>query len=172
MHLVQGRSRSEVIGWYFGEYPEIRRFVDRHIEAGSCAEAVAELRSAREKRHRWLLEQHGDIPTPERNSDFDWMDEFRIRPKETAALPAPAENAVALNKPKPTNLAVLQWIRDRITSWPDDKPAPSEGDDWDAARQHFAHGLTRDEFRAVRNSETPGAWRVQGPRKLWGQVKN
>lgn len=76
------------------------------------------------------------------------------------------------NKPKPTNQAVRQWMRDRVASWPNDKSTPSEGDDLDAVQQHFAPGLSRDEFRNVRKSETPRGWRKQGPRKPWGQVRD
>jgi hypothetical protein len=117
--------------------PEIKRWVDRSIEAGTCADAKAELRSKNEEFRQWLHEQREDLPMPERNPDFDWMDEFRMKPRETSALPAPAKNAVGSDKPRPTNQAVRQWVRDRVTSWPDDKSTPSEDDDWNAARRHL-----------------------------------
>jgi hypothetical protein len=169
MHEIERRPRLEVIAWYFAENPEIKRWVDRNIEAGTCADAVAELRAKREDFCRSLNEQREDLPRPERNPDTAWMDEFRMKPIVFPAAPAPAKNVV---KPKPTDLAVRQWMRYHVASWPNDKPAPSEDDDWDAVQQHFAPGLSRDEFRNVRREETPPGWRKQGPRKPWGQVKD
>jgi hypothetical protein len=172
MHAIVGRSRPEVIAWYFAENPEIKRWVDHSIEAGTCADASAGLRAKKEEFRRWLHEQREDLPRPERNPEFAWMDAFRMKPIEISALSAPAKNAVGPNKPRPMNPAVRQWMRDRVASWPDDKSTPSEGDDWDAVQQHFAPGLSREEFRNVRSAETPPEWRKQGPRKPLGQVKN
>jgi hypothetical protein len=76
-------------------------------------------------------------------------------------------------KPQPTDRAVREWFKNRVDAWPDDRSAPSEDDDWLAITQHFAPGLTRDEFRIVRNDKdvTPPEWRTQGRRLLWGKVK-
>ena len=167
MRAIVGRSRLEVIAWYFAENPEFERWVDRSIEAGTCADAIVELRAKKEERQ--LHEQREDLPTREPNPDFAWMDEFRMKPIVIPAPRAPAKNVV---KQKPTNSAVRQWMRNRVASWPNDKPAPPESDDWDAVQQHFAPGLSRDEFRNVRSELTPPEWRKQGPRKPWGQVKD
>ena len=172
MHAIEGRSRLEVIAWYFAENPEFKHWVDHSIEAGTCADAIAELRAKKEEFRRRLQEQREELPTREPNPDFAWMDEFRRKPKEIATLRAPAKKPLALTKPRPTNPVIRQWMRNRVASWPDDKPAPSEGDDWDAVQQHFATGLSREEFRKVRSAETPSEWRKQGPRKPWGQIKN
>jgi hypothetical protein len=170
MHEIVGRSRLDVIAWYFAENPEYKRWVDRNIEAGTCADAVAELRAKNEEFRRWLQEQREDLPPHEPNPDFAWMYELRMKPREISAAPAPAKNAAA-DKPRPTKPALRQWWLGRVASWPDDKPAPSEDDDWDAVQQHFAPGLSREEFRNVRREVTPPEWRKQGPRKPWGQVK-
>ena len=106
MYEIVGRSRREVIAWYFAENPEFERWVDRSIEAGTCADAIVELRAKKEEFRRSLHEQREDLPRPERNPDFDWMDEFRMKPREISALPAPAKNAVGSDKPRPTNQAV------------------------------------------------------------------
>jgi hypothetical protein len=172
MRAIVGRSRLEVIAWYFEENPEFKRWVDRNIEVGTCADAIVELRAEKEEFRRRLQEQREDLPTRQPNPDFAWMDEFRGKPKEIATLRAPAKNPLALTKPRPTNPAVRHWVRDRVASWPNDKPAPSESDDWDAVQQHFAPELSRDEFRNVRKSETPPEWRKKGPRKPWGQLKD
>lgn len=75
------------------------------------------------------------------------------------------------SRPRPTDPAVRQWFRDRVAQWPDNKPAPSEGEDQQAIAVYFAPGLTRDEIRLVREDETPEAWRKQGPRPPWGIAK-
>ncbi len=167
MHLVQGLSRSDVLAWYFGEYPEMRRFVDRHIEAGTCDAAVAELRIESEKFRQWRIDQMGPIHSSPRS---EWMKPFRMEPKE---IPTRAKiELTASQKPKQTNLAVRKWMEDRVSNWPDNKTPPSEQEDWEAVRRHFESGLTRDEFRIVRKDLTPEEWRKQGPRKLCGRVKN
>jgi hypothetical protein len=167
MHAIAGRSKLEVIAWYFAENPELKRWADRNIEAGTCADATAELRAKKEDRLQH--QQREALPRPERNPDFAWMDEFRMKPIVFTAPPAPAKNVV---KQKPTNPAVRQWMQNRVASWPNEKPAPSEGGDWDAAQQDFEPGLSREDFRNVRKSETPPGWRKQGPRKPWGEVKD
>jgi hypothetical protein len=110
MREVVGLSRLDVIAWYFAENPDITRWVDRNIEAGTCTDAVAELRAKREEFRRWRQEQREGMPRPERNPDFAWMDDFRMKPIVIPAPPAPAKNVV---KPQPTNPAVRQWMRDR-----------------------------------------------------------
>lgn len=99
-------------------------------------------------------------------------------PAACLAAPAAAKAGVvaqpsqpAYQKPNPSNPAVRRWMRDRVASWPDDKIAPPEDVDLCAAQNHFAPGLTRDDFRLVREAETPSEWRKQGRRRPWGQVK-
>jgi hypothetical protein len=62
-------------------------------------------------------------------------------------------------------------MRERVAGWPDSEPAPDEEADFAAVGALFSPGLTRDEFRLVRNEETPPQWRTQGRRRAWGQVK-
>jgi hypothetical protein len=82
MHLLQGLPRAKVIDWYYSEYPEIQRYVERHIEAGTCAVAVVELRSE-------VAKTYPPSPAPEqpRNPDSEWMDEFRMKPKVIPSRP-------------------------------------------------------------------------------------
>jgi hypothetical protein len=77
-----------------------------------------------------------------------------------------------VERPKPTNPAVRKWFRDRVQSWRDDLPAPSEQEDWTAASAFFDKGLGRDDLRQVRALETPPEWQKQGRRKRWGLVKS
>jgi hypothetical protein len=74
-------------------------------------------------------------------------------------------------RPQPTDKAVRSWMRERVMTWPADRPAPTEAEDVAAVQAHFAPGLSRDEFRIVREGETPKAWRKQGPRRPWGIEK-
>jgi hypothetical protein len=73
--------------------------------------------------------------------------------------------------PKVTDKAAREWMRDRVANWPDNKPPPSEEMDWYAACNEFRGALSQREFRIVRHSETPVAWRKQGRRKRWGMLK-
>lgn len=92
---------------------------------------------------------------------------LRIRRGATEALATPPSDP----RPKPTDAAVRQWMRERVAGWPKDKHAPSEDHDFKAATSYFGPELSREEFRLVRMSETPLDWRKQGPRLAWGKVK-
>jgi hypothetical protein len=74
-------------------------------------------------------------------------------------------------RPRFTDPAARQWMRDRAATWPDELPAPTEEEDLAAADAHFAPGWARDELRLIRLQETPEAWRKKGPRRPWGRVK-
>jgi hypothetical protein len=77
-----------------------------------------------------------------------------------------------VSRPKPTDRSVRQLMRDRVKEQPDDKPAPTEDEDFKAVEKCFGErALTREDFRSVRRSETPKAWRTQGPRKPWGVAR-
>jgi hypothetical protein len=89
-----------------------------------------------------------------------------------APTPPLADRTSEPPRPKPTEAAVCAWFQDRVASWPDDRPAPSEEVDWADARRHFGDGLRREDFRPIRAAKTPLEWQVQGRRKPWGQVKN
>jgi hypothetical protein len=67
--------------------------------------------------------------------------------------------------------AVREWMRRRVADWPHHKSAPTEDEDWRAARDKFGGNLPRSDFRSVRNEETPPQWRTQGPRRAWGVAK-
>lgn len=98
----------------------------------------------------------------------------RVAPMPSALEPPAIDRelaTVAQNRPAPNDKAVRQWMRDRVKNWPENKPAPSEEEDWTAVCGHFAPGLRRDDFRIVRLAETPDAWRKQGPRRNWGVAK-
>jgi hypothetical protein len=58
---------------YLAENPETRRWVERNIEAGTCAIAVAELRKRKEEFRQARLAERGDVPRREPNPEFDWM---------------------------------------------------------------------------------------------------
>jgi hypothetical protein len=58
---------------YLAENPEMRRWVERNIEAGTCATAVAELRKRKEEFRQARLAERGDVPRREFNPKFDWM---------------------------------------------------------------------------------------------------
>lgn len=47
MHVIQGFERTQVIAWFLAQHPPLQRYVNDHIANGTCAAAVAELRSRR-----------------------------------------------------------------------------------------------------------------------------
>jgi integrase len=70
---MTAQSRLQVIEAYFAANPEVKRWVDRNIEAGTCAAAVSELR---EKKEEWRQEQRGEaVQRPERDPAFEWLRE-------------------------------------------------------------------------------------------------
>lgn len=84
----------------------------------------------------------------------------------------PGSTSPGDHRPKPSDKNVRSFLKNRVANWPDDKCPPNEREDWQAARSHFqGDKLTRDEFRLVRNQETPEPWRKQGKRLPWGQTK-
>jgi hypothetical protein len=71
----------------------MKQFYDRHVDVGTCAAAIAELRSDRETSLPSLP------PASPRNPGFDWTDPFRAPPSEIAARtapgPAPAQDPIS-----------------------------------------------------------------------------
>jgi hypothetical protein len=75
-HILVGLSRAQIIDWYYSEYPEKQRYAERHIAAGTCADAVTELRSEVAK-----MPKPPRAPEQPRNPDFDiWAAEFCMEP--------------------------------------------------------------------------------------------
>lgn len=67
-------DRLQVIEAYFAEQPEIRDFVDRNIKAGTCADAVKELRAKRDHLRKSLQDQRGKVdPPPLRDPAMEWL---------------------------------------------------------------------------------------------------
>jgi len=85
---MQGQTRLEVIEAYFRANPEIKRWVDRNIEAGTCAAAVSELREKREQFRQSKQPQRGGSGTPSlpRDPAFDWLRQA-ARGCDTGKLP-------------------------------------------------------------------------------------
>lgn len=69
-----GQSRLQVIESYFAANPEMKRWVDRNIEARTCATAVSELREEKERFREWRQKRGGkSAPPPERDPAFEWL---------------------------------------------------------------------------------------------------
>jgi hypothetical protein len=97
-----------------------------------------------------------------------WFDREEIlREWPANELVAPQEGRAA----KPTERAIRDWMRNRVSGWPDHLPAPTEDADYIVARKDFGDGLSRVDFRGIRQTETPHQWRTSGPRRPWGFVK-
>jgi hypothetical protein len=63
----------QVVEKYLAENPEMRRWVERNIETGTCAAAVAELRKRKERIRQARLAEVGEVPRRVPNPEFDWM---------------------------------------------------------------------------------------------------
>jgi hypothetical protein len=82
VHLLVGLPRAKVLDWYYSEYPEIQRYVERHIEAGICVAAVHELRSEVAKTYPQQPRQD-----KQRETGSEWMDKFRMEPRVIPTRP-------------------------------------------------------------------------------------
>jgi hypothetical protein len=66
----------QAVQHYLAENPEMARFVERHIQAGTCAVGVAELREWKQKYRQARLAERGELPKREHDPEFDWMRQF------------------------------------------------------------------------------------------------
>lgn len=92
---------------------------------------------------------------------------LRFRLAEGEAMgqqPAPLPVATTVKRKRPSDKEVREWYRQRVASWPEGKPPPTEKADLEAVQRQFGSTLTRDEFRIVRKGEAPEHWRKPGPR--------
>jgi len=67
-------SKLQAVEKFLAENPEMRRWFERNLDAGTCAAAVAELRKRREQFRQARLSELGGAPmrqTP--NPEFDWL---------------------------------------------------------------------------------------------------
>lgn len=68
--------KLQAVEKYLAENPEMQRWAERNIQAGTCAAAVADLRKLREQFRRAKLAERGGAPrlrTP--NPEFEWLRE-------------------------------------------------------------------------------------------------
>lgn len=170
-------SRGEILARYFATSPALKAWFEGHVAAGTCAGAARVLQAKR------LADPRRPVPcsTTERPRSFDDFrmprrqipDLITIEPRaKTAAIEAPLiEHEPVELRPKPTNPSLRKWMFNRVAGWPDHEPAPTEADDYKAAKNHFDGALTRDELRIIRTQETPEAWRKQGKRFPWGVAR-
>ena len=71
---MTGQSRLQVLEAYFAANPEMKRWVDRNIEAGTCASAVSELRERKERFRERRQDQIGKAASPrKRDPAFEWL---------------------------------------------------------------------------------------------------
>ena len=80
------------------------------------------------------------------------------------SAPVSRRNTVKATKPR-----VWAWFRERVDTWPKDKPFPSEAVDVADARNKFGGAISRDELRSIVIEMTaaglvPEEWRKPGRR--------
>jgi hypothetical protein len=91
-----------------------------------------------------------------------WPDERRPpRPPQQAQAPAKEKSAFSQAK-------LRAWYEDRVRTWPEGKPGPTEAQDRLAASDALKTKIPRDAIRAVRNELAPADWLKPGPRKSRG----
>jgi hypothetical protein len=74
MQEMQGQSQLQVVEAYFTANPEIKRWVDRNIEASACAAAVAEMREKKEHLRRSRQEGNSKAVWPrDRDPALEWL---------------------------------------------------------------------------------------------------
>ena len=82
----------------------------------------------------------------------------------------PAENTrESPSKRKAVSAAKLSaWYEKRVRDWPSDKPGPTEGSDWEAAKS-AGFNVSREPIREIRREIAP-PWLEKGPRKNAGAI--
>jgi hypothetical protein len=147
-------------------------FANPHVTLLRTGWATCSPKAPFSERKNWVGPDWGDVKF--RQHEILALEALSIDVEQVtthaAALLAHSQSERA--HPAPTDRAVRTWMRDRVANWPDDIRAPSEEQDWKAARDEFGSGLSQREFRVVRTTEAPQEWRTQGPRKPWGKVRN
>lgn len=128
----------------------------------------------------WLhrdVEEYGDLKVVRAEAE-EWLASLAGADAGQAPAQSEAEGVVATSqpaqieqRPQPTNPAVSAWLRARVERWRDDLPPPNAEVDFTAMKKHFAPDLARDDFLTLRNDVVPAAWRRQGKRRPWGELK-
>jgi hypothetical protein len=65
--------KLQAVEKYLAENPEMQRWFERNIQAGTCAAAVAELRKRREEFRQAKLAERGPVSRRSPNPEFDWL---------------------------------------------------------------------------------------------------
>ena len=182
MGALQALSQDQVVEAYFAEHPAMKRWVERHIAAGTAAAGVHELEAelARTRATRTEQRQRDEEmlraplpPAPESMRD-SWRAPFTSGPAVFPVLaeppppaPAPAGSTPTAATTGPTQeyspAALGAWFMLRVATWPSGVPFPSEVKDLAAAEAVFGK-ISRLKFRPIRNAKTPKAWHKQGKR--------
>ncbi len=94
---------------------------------------------------------------------------LRIWPdRRRPSLPLEHEHAVSKEKSAFSMAKLRTWYEDRIRSWPDGKPGPTEAQDVQAASHEMETTIPRDVIRGLRGEYAPANWLKPGPRKSRG----
>ncbi len=79
-------------------------------------------------------------------------------------LPLQHEHAVGKEKSRFPEAKLRAWYVERVRSWPDGKPGPTEARDVQAASQEMGTPIPRDVIRGLRGDLAPPHWRKPGRR--------
>jgi hypothetical protein len=146
MHLVQGLPRAQVLDWYYSEYPEMRRYVEQHIEAGTCMDAVRELQSE-------IAKTSPQQPSQDRRREpgLEWMDEFSGKPREITRRPrVAAKEWSTKRRPRGREPVVSNRVEREMRDYD-----PAELAALKEEEMRVVFNASRDTVRRVRNKVLP-----------------
>jgi hypothetical protein len=128
MDEISGLTESQVIDVYFSYHPKMKSWAEGHIAAGTCEEAIQELRANLKETKNARAAQRADqvklaemrpeeICAPPRDDAPDWMRPFMLGPAQFPKLdldhgtePETAEDVSALPAQSSPQADLAEWI--------------------------------------------------------------
>ena len=131
---MMGWSRKETIEWYLGEHPKLAEWIRRHVNDGTRASPVLELRARRLRQRR-----SPNIP--------------QMPHSATPATPQTETDPCATDYRLTARELVAEWL----ATWKLQHPRSSEAEELAAAKMHFPDTtITRDLIRDLRRPPDGG----------------
>jgi hypothetical protein len=137
MDEIAGLAENQVVDVYFSYHPKMKSWAEGHIAAGTCEEAIQELRANSKETKKARAAQRADqvklatmraeeICAPPRDDAPAWMRPFMLGPAQFPKLdmdhetePETAEESSALPVQSPLQTDLAEWIflqhPDRLT---------------------------------------------------------
>jgi hypothetical protein len=122
---ISGLPERAVVAMYFGYHPEMKRWAEANMTAGTCEAALAELHKRLQNTHRVRAEQRAvqAQAAPEQHSvpavalSGDWMDAFMSGPAQFPAQPTADAMKPTARKSVPV-ATVESFLRKEVAKGP------------------------------------------------------